>query len=92
MLEKGIKIFGCFLDVRKAFDIVWIDRLLYKLFHEFDIKGKIWLAPKVLCTDITAQILYDDSLSRVFDVLQGTGQGRFIAPFMYKVYISGLLT
>ena len=28
MFECGSKDFGCFLDVRKAFDIVWIDGLL----------------------------------------------------------------
>ena len=32
MLEHGSKFFSCFLDVRKAFDTVWIDELLYKLF------------------------------------------------------------
>ena len=31
------------------------------------------------------------STSRKFDILQGTGQGRIPAPFMYKVYINGLL-
>ena len=41
MLERGSKIFGCFLDVRKAFDKVWIDELLYKLFTEFGIKGRM---------------------------------------------------
>ena len=39
MLERGSKVFSCFLDVRKAFDTVWIDRPLYKLFNDFGIKG-----------------------------------------------------
>ena len=39
MLERGSKVFSCFLDVRKTFDTVWIDRLLYKLFLELGIKG-----------------------------------------------------
>ena len=91
MLERGSKVFGCFLDVRKAFDTVWIDGLLYKLFSEFGVKGKMWLAIKTLYTGVKAQVLYSGSLSRKFVVSQGTGQGRILAPFMYKVYISLLV-
>ena len=91
MLEKGSKVFSCFLDVRKAFDTVWIDGLLYKLFNDLGIKGLMWLAIKDLYTDVKAQVLYSGELSREFDISQGTGQGRIFAPFMYKVYINSLL-
>ena len=91
MLERGSKVFGCFLDVRKAFDTVWIDGLLYKLFSEFGVKGRMWLAIKTLYTGVKAQVLYSGSLSRKFDVSQGTGQGKILSPFMYKVYINSLL-
>ena len=83
--------FSCFLDVRKAFDTVWIDGLLYKLFNDLGINGKMWLAIKDLYTDVQAQVLYDGTLSRHFEIVQGTGQGRILALFMYKVYINGLL-
>ena len=91
MLERGNKVFSCFIDVRKAFDTVWIDGLLFKLFSEFGIRGRMWLVIRGLYTGIKAQVLYSGSLSRRFDVLQGTGQGRILAPFMYKVYINELL-
>ena len=83
--------FSCFLDVRKAFDTVWIDGLLYELFNDLGINGKTWLAIKDLYTDVQAQVLHDGTLSRDFEIVQGTGQGRILAPFMYKVYINGLL-
>ena len=91
MLERGSKVFGCFLDVRKAFDTVWIDGLLFKLFSEFGIKGRMWLVIRNLYTGVKAQVLYSSSLSKKFDILQGTGHGRIPFPVMYKVYINGSL-
>ena len=46
MLELGSKIFSCFLDVRKAFDTIWIDGLLYKLFTNLEFTN---LESKVGC-------------------------------------------
>ena len=91
MLERESKVFGCFLDVRKAFDTVWIDGLLFKLFTELVIEGRMWLAIKYLYIGVKAKVLYSGSLSRSFDVSQGTGQGRILATFMYKVDINSLL-
>ena len=66
MLERGSKVFSCFLDVRKAFDIVWIEGLLYKLFSEFGIGGRIWLVITDLYTGVKAHVLHSGSLSREF--------------------------
>ena len=51
----------------------------------------MWLAIKDLYTYVKAQVLFAGELSREFDISQGTGQGRILAPFMYKVYINSLL-
>ena len=91
MLERGCKIFSCFLDVRKAFDTVK-GGLLYKLFIKLGVGSRMWLVSiKDLYTDVKAQVLYSGSISKKFKVSQGTGQGRILAPFMYKVYINALL-
>ena len=82
MLERGSKVFSCFLNVRKAFDTVWIDGLLFKLFSELGINGRMWLVIKDLYTDVKAKVLYTGALSREIDILQVTGQGRILAPFM----------
>ena len=42
MIERGSKVFACFLDVRKAFDTVWIYGLFFK-FYEFGSRGRMWL-------------------------------------------------
>ena len=86
MLERGSKVFSCFLDVRKAFDTVWIDGLLYKLFLELGIKGRMWLAIRDLCTNVKAQVCYEGSLSRKIDVSQGTGQGTKCMLMDYLLY------
>ena len=58
MLERGNKVFSCFLDVRKAFDTVWIDGLLFKRFSEFGIRGRMWLVIRGLYTGIKLKLRY----------------------------------
>ena len=91
MLERGSKISSCFLDVHKAFDTVWIDGLFYKLFSDLGIIGRMWLALRDLYRNVKAQDFYEGSLSGKINLSQGTGQGRSLTPFMYKVYVNELL-
>ena len=77
MLERGSKVFGCFLDVRKSFDTVWIDVLLYKLFTELGIEGKMWLAIKDLYTDVKARVLFSDTLAKSLIFPRGRDRDEF---------------
>ena len=44
-----------------------------------------------LYTDVKVKVLYAGSLWREIDIPHSTGQGRILAPFMYKGYINSLL-
>ena len=46
------------------------------------MKGRMWLGIKDLYTEVRGQVLYCSTLSRKFDISQGTGKGRILAPFM----------
>ena len=71
MLEHGSKVFSCFLDGWKAFNTVWTDGILYKLFFELGVWGRMWKVMKDLYTNVKAQLLYAESLSRKINVSQG---------------------
>ena len=91
LTERGGKAFACFLDVRKAFDTVWIDGLLYKLEYELGVDLKKWLIIKELFSRLKGQVIFNGHISSSFSTSQGSGQGRILAPFLYKVYINQLL-
>ena len=42
-LERNNKIVSCFLDIKKAFDTVWLDRLFFTLLTDLGVCGKMWL-------------------------------------------------
>ena len=83
-VERGSKVLACFLDVRKAFDTVWIDGLFFKLFSELKVQGKILSIVKTLYSENQCFVYFNVSTSDKFDVLQGTGQGRILAALCTK--------
>ena len=83
--EREGKVFACFLDVRKAFDTVWINGLLYKLFSELGVEGKMFAMIKALYTDVESFVYLNGLSIQAFPLYQGSGQGHSLTPFMYKI-------
>ena len=90
-LERSNKVFSCFLDVKKAFDTVWLDGLLFTLLTDLGVCGKMWLILKDLHTEVQGFVTYGGWRCDLFSIDQGSGQGRIVAPFLYKFFINRLL-
>ena len=87
---EGKDTFLFFLDVRKAFDTVWRDGLLEKLWG-LGVKGKLWRAFRAMYAKNKSAILVNGVPTRWFDVLQGTRQGATESPLLFKIFIDGLV-
>ena len=74
VVEQGDKVFACFLDVRKEFDTVWHNGLLFKLYEKLNIDSGLWLIIRGLCLDLQAHVIHGGQLSSKFPISQGSGQ------------------
>ena len=89
-LELNSNVYVAFLDIRKAFDTVWHDALLYKL-DQIGIKGKIWRLIKDSYTGIHCKVSINGILSKLIKMRRGNRQGGVTSTGFYLVFIDGLL-
>ena len=80
----------CYLDARSAFDMVWLNGLLYKL-HELGIRGKPLRLISNSFNGCSSRVLLNGRLSEPYEIEQGTRQGSICAPFYYTIFIDALL-
>ena len=56
--QENDKVFACYVDVSKAFDKVWINGMLFKLYHNAKIGGKSWRLIKSWYSDPEEYVFY----------------------------------
>ena len=88
--ERSKKAYVAFLDVRKAFDMVWQAGLLVKL-HQKGIKGHLWRLLNNWYRTASSTVLWAQQTSRQFNIMQGVRQGRVLSPFLYCLFVDQLL-
>ena len=82
--EHGGKVFACFLDISQAFDRIWINGLLYKLFR-IGIVDKLWLLIKDWFTNNVCSILLNGVITEPFNISRSIKQGGILSMFFFAI-------
>ena len=84
-VERGSKVYCCFLHSAKAFDTVWIDGLFFKLYNN-GMNGKSWRLLRNWYKRQTSRVRANGLISEKFPVQQGVRQGGVLSPWLFLCF------
>lgn len=86
----GLRTHGFFLDLKKAYDMVWHAGLFYKL-HQKGIKAKTWRIIHELYANGTSRAKLSRQEGEPYPILQGVAQGCPMSCILFAIMIDDLL-
>jgi hypothetical protein len=81
----GSKVYGCFLDIKSAYDVIHWQGLLVKLWN-LGIKHKLWNLIEHWLTGSTAHISTNGEASSVFQISRSIKQGGLLSTFYFLAF------
>lgn len=88
--ELGNSVYTVLMDVAKAFDSVWSEGLLYKLFN-LGVEGRFWRILKMCFEDFKCNVLVNKMMSGELNVGRGVHQGAPLSMRLYQIYNNDLI-
>jgi hypothetical protein len=88
--RRKVPLYAFFLDIRKAYDTVWRDGLMYKLLRK-GVDGRMGRVLLQMMSNTRSRVRIASSLSSYFDITLGVGQGDPLSTFLFDVFIDDLL-
>jgi len=88
--NRGSHVFLSFIDFRKAFDRVNYWKLFSQLLDDgielcFVKLLALWYSNQTVC------VLWQNTVLQHFMILNGTGQGGILSPYLFTRYVRGLI-
>ena len=90
MKTKNKRLYCCFVDFQKAFDNVWHDALLLKLFN-CGITGKMFNIVKSMYDNAYIHTKVGDRCSDKILIKKGVHQGNTISPTLFNIFINDIV-
>jgi hypothetical protein len=87
--RRGMKIFCCFIDIKKAYDRVFRAGL-WKMVWDKGIRGKMWRVLKCLYGEVESCVLINGMKTDWFPVRVGVRQGCVLSPVLFAIFIDGV--
>jgi ribonuclease HI len=87
--SKGLSVGAVFIDLTKAFDLVWHKGLFYKL-KQYGITGNIYTFIQNFLHNRVIQVRVADTLSHSQNLELGVPQGSVISPTLFNIIFSEL--
>ena len=82
--------FAAFVDIRKAFDTVWRDGLLHKLWRK-GVTGRVWTICAALLSTTRSSARVGGRLTSSWGEVAGARQGAILSPLEFNVFIDDLV-
>ena len=89
-MSRGATVYVAFLDIKKAFDTVWVNGLLYKLL-ESGMRRKPWVVIKNSFQNYECAAFVGGQAAPWFTPERGVHQGAPLSMPLYQVYVNDLL-
>ena len=89
ILNKKGRLFCAFIDLKKAFDSVYLNCLWYKL-YKLGINAKMLRVIKDMYNKVKTCVRGCNSYSDFFDCSVGVKQGEVISPVLFSLFIEDL--
>ena len=88
-VNQGSRIYGCFMDIKSAFDIVNWESLLVKIWN-IGIRDKLWSLFECWLQDSSAIVNIHGHKSESFKITRSIKQGGLLSIFYFAVFYNDL--